>query len=114
MRRATIAFVAVVLPSLTGCGGGVDERNFSRLRIGMTSQDVEAILGKGGKEIPADDVAALMREALAPAGKTPAAGPKADPPDLSGLRGVRWGDDKKSITVIYNGDRVTRLFKKGL
>jgi hypothetical protein len=114
MRRSLIAAIAIALPMLAGCGGGIDERNFSRLRVGMTAQEVEAILGKGGKPVPTDEVAALMREALAPAGKTAAAGPKADAPDLSGFRGVRWGDDTKSITVIYNGDRVSRLFKKGI
>jgi hypothetical protein len=114
MRRFLIAVIAISLPVLAGCSSGVDERNFSRLRVGMTSQEVEAILGKGGKEVPADEVATLMREALAPAGKTSAATPKAEAPDLSGLRGVRWGDDKKSITVVYNGDRVSRLFKKGI
>ena len=29
------------------------------------------------------------------------------------MRGVRWGDEKKSITVIYTGDRVSRVFKQG-
>jgi hypothetical protein len=114
MRRPVIPFALplIVLPLLAGCSGGVDERSFSRLKVGMTSQEVEAILGKDGKPLSADDVSALMREALAPKGGT-AGGPKLDPPDLSGTRGVRWGDDSKSITVIYNGDRVSRLFKKG-
>jgi hypothetical protein len=79
----------------------------------MTSQQVEGILGKGGKDVPADEVAALVREALTPKGAAPAGGPKVDLPDLSGARGVRWGDDRKSITVIYTGDRVSRIFKKG-
>jgi hypothetical protein len=78
----------------------------------MTSQDVEAVLGKGGKEVGSDEVAALMREALTPKG-VPGKAPKVELPDLSGARGVRWGDDRKSITVIYTGDRVSRLFKKG-
>jgi hypothetical protein len=98
---------------LSGCGGGIDDRKFERLKLGMSSQDVEAILGKGGKEISSDEVAALMKEALAPqapAGKAP----KVELLDLSNTRGVRWGDDGKSITVIYTGGRVSRLFKKGL
>jgi hypothetical protein len=114
MRRPTAPFVlvAIALPLLAGCGGGVDERKFERLKVGMTSQDVEAVLGKGGKEVGADEVAALMREALTPKG-VPGKAPKVELPDLSGARGVRWGDDRKSITVIYTGDRVSRLFKKG-
>src|SRR3954469_16091306 len=101
---APSVLVAIALPLLAGCGGGVDERKFERLKVGMTSQDVEAILGRGGKEIGPDEVATLMREALTPKGVPGKAGtgaPKVELPDLSGARGVRWGDDKKSITVIY-------------
>ena len=116
MRRPTarLVLIAVALPLVSGCGDGLDERKFERLKVGMTSQDVEAVLGKGGKEIGSDEVAALMRDALTPKGAAGKAGvPKVELPDLSGARGVRWGDDKKSITVIYTGDRVSRLFKKG-
>lgn len=98
---------------LTGCGGTVDQKNFEKLKVGMSSQQVQAILGKDSKEISSEEVTALMREAL-----TPSAGPggkagKIELPDLSGARGVRWGDDKKSITVIFMGDRASRIFKKG-
>jgi hypothetical protein len=96
---------------LAGCSNSVDQQKFERLKIGMSSQEVQAILGKDGKEIGADEVATLMREALAP--KAGPAGAKVELPDLSGARGVRWGDDKKSITVIYMGDRASRIFKKG-
>lgn len=92
---------------MAGCGGGVEERTFEQLKVEMTSQDVGAILG---------EVAALMREALTPngvPGKAATGAPKVELPDLSGARGVRWGDDKKSVTVIYTGDRVSRLSKKG-
>ena len=42
---------------LASCGGNsVDQNKFERLKVGMTSQDVEAILGDG-KPIPADEVA---------------------------------------------------------
>jgi hypothetical protein len=101
-----------------GCSSeSVDQGKFERLKVGMSSQDVEAILGKGGKEISSDEVATLIREALTPKagpdGKGPATPPKVELPDLTGARGVRWGNDKKSITVIYQGDRVSRIFKKG-
>jgi hypothetical protein len=96
--------------SLAGCSGNpVKQENFERLKVGMTSQEVETILGKGGKPISSEEVATLMREALTPK----SGGMKLELPDLSNARGVRWGDEKKSITVIYIGDRVNRIFKKG-
>ena len=114
MRRPIVLCLLIALPLLTGCGGGIDERKFSRLKVGMTSQDVEAVLGKGGKEISSEELTNLMREALAPkAAEGKAAGPKLELPDLTGVRGVRWGDDSKSITVVFSNDRVIRLFKKG-
>src|SRR5262249_57598857 len=119
MRRPVVTslFFAFFTFPVAGCiGGGVDQTKFERLKVGMSSQDVEAVLGKGGKEISSDEVATLVREALTPRagpdGKQPPSAPKVEMPDLSGARGVRWGDDKKSITVIYNGDRVTRIFNK--
>src|SRR5204862_2951835 len=110
------SILIVMCLAITGCGGAVNQKNFEKLKIGMTSQEVQGILGKDGKEISSDEVTALMREALTPkpgpSGKAPA-GMKVELPDLSGARGMRWGDDQKSITVIYAGDRVSRIFKKG-
>ena len=111
------AEIAPLCLLMCGCSGsGINQQNFERIKVGMSSQQVQAILGKDGKEISADEVTNLMRDAL-----TPKTGPdgksspamKVELPDLSGARGVRWGDDKKSITVIYMGDRVNRIFKKG-
>ena len=119
MRRSVIRSAAAVLffLLLAGCGKSLNEADVSRLKVGMTSQEVEAILGKGGKEISSDEVTTLMREALTPKagpdGKPPTNMPKVELPDLTGARGVRWGDDKKSVTVIFVGGRVTRIFKKG-
>jgi hypothetical protein len=118
IRRSAAHRILVALSCgliATGCGGSVNQQHFEKLKVGMTSQEVQAIMGKDGKKISADEVAALMREALTPKGmegKSPS-GFKVELPDLSGARGVRWGDDKKSITVIYMGDRVSRIFKKG-
>lgn len=113
--RRTLLFGLTAVLAL-GCGGSsVTPAKFERLKIGMTSQEVQAILGKDGKELSAAEVEALMREALTPKAGPDGKGPpaKVQLPDLTGARGVRWGDDKKSITVIYSGDRVSRLFKKG-
>jgi hypothetical protein len=105
------------LGALAGCGGSVGQSEFERLKVGMTSQEVERVLGKDGKEISQDEVADLIRQALTPKagpdGKPPANAPKLELPDLSSAKGVRWGDDKRSITVIYMGDRASRIFKKG-
>jgi len=115
--RGNWVIALLSLGVLTGCGGSVGQSEFERLKVGMTSQEVERVLGKGGKEISQDEVADLIRQALTPKsgpdGKAPANAPKLELPDLSGAKGVRWGDDKKSITVIYMGDRASRIFKKG-
>src|SRR5262249_12675951 len=109
--------LAPLLGAMTGCGGSVGQSEFERLKVGMTSQEVERVLGKGGKEISQDEVAALIKEALTPKagpdGKAPDNAPKLELPDLSSAKGVRWGDDKRSITVIYMGDRASRIFKRG-
>ena len=113
--------VAVVMSiaagaSLIGCTGGVSTSNYDRLRVGMTAREVDSLLGKG-KEVSADEVAQLLREAMTPTGGPDGKNlpnlPKVEVPDMSNTRGVRWGDDKKSITVVYLGDRVHRMFKKG-
>jgi len=119
MRQTALRLVgfAPVCLLLAGCGKSFNEAEVSRLKIGMSPQEVESILGKDGKEVGSDDVATLMREALTPKlgpdGKPPANAPKVELPDLSGARGVRWGDDKKSVTVVFTGNRVARIFKKG-
>jgi hypothetical protein len=115
--RSLRVLVLIPVLLLTGCGNSLDLTKSERLRVGMSPQEVEAILGKGGREISGDEVATLMREALTPKAAPDAKGsaklPKLELPDLSGARGVRWGDDKKSVTVIYVSDRVSRIFKKG-
>src|SRR5262245_49054499 len=113
-----IRVIAILsLGALTGCGGSVGQSEFERLKVGMTSQEVERVLGKGGKEISQEEVADLIKQALTPRagpdGKAPANAPKLELPDLSSAKGVRWGDDKRSITVIYMGDRASRIFKRG-
>ena len=93
---ALSVLLAIALPLLAGCGGGVDERNFSRLKVGMTAQEVEAILGKGGKPISSDDVSALMRSPWPPTmagGRSWSCGPEWDPRRPLGTTAV--------ITVIY-------------
>ena len=107
------ALLLVLVCNVFGCSGNsANQTNFERLKVGMTAQQIESILGKGGKEITNDEVATQLKEALGPQdGK--AAGMKLDLTNLSGAKGVRWGDDKKSITVIFMSDRANRIFKKG-
>ena len=107
------AVLLVLACNAFGCGGGnLNQTNFERLKVGMTAQQVESVLGKGGKEIANDEVVTLLKEALGPQdGKS--AGMKLDLTNLSGAKGIRWGDDKKSITVIFMSDRASRIFKKG-
>lgn|SRR5262245_2670164 len=109
--------VAIACLFASGCASSVGKSEFERLKVGMTSQEIERVLGKGGKEISQEEVVKLYTEALSPKpgpdGKMPANMPKLVLPDLSSAKGVRWGDDNKWITVVYIGDRANRIFKKG-
>jgi len=107
------ALILVLVCYAAGCSGSsVNQANFERLKVGKSVQQIEAILGKGGKEISSDEVTAQLKEALGPQdGK--AAGMKLDLSNFNGAKGLRWGDDKKSITVIFISDRASRIFKKG-
>lgn len=110
-NRCVIIALSFVLLISSGCGGSVGDLQFRKLKAGQTVSEVEAVLGKDGKDIPDSEVTALVKDALMP--KIEGKGPKLEMPDMSGARGVRWGDDKKSITVIFVNDRASRIFKKG-
>jgi hypothetical protein len=70
----------------------------------MSVADVEDILGKGNN-VDSGEVDKLVKSSDA-AAKAPV--------DTSDLRGVKWGDEKKSITVIYKNEKVFRVFSQGL
>jgi hypothetical protein len=104
-------FVLLPLLVLAGCGSmAVDKAQYDRLRLGMTPIEVENILGKG-KAVAADDVNRLVKETLGTVGG-------GDQPegqiDYGEFRAVRWGSDKKNITVVYRHDRLFRAFQQGL
>ena len=87
MTDRRVLSVALPLIFLTGCGGGgINQEKFERLKIGMSPQDVQAILGKDGKDISSDEVSTLVREALTPPGASGKV-PKVELPDLE--RGPR-------------------------
>jgi hypothetical protein len=92
--------------ALTGCGGSLSKAQVDRIRLGMTVAEVEGILGKG-KSVESGEVKRLVQESMGEDG------PKVEI-DSSEMRGIRWGDDKKSVTVIFRSDKVFRVFPKGL
>ncbi len=96
------------LTLLTGCGGSLSKAQVDRIRIGMKASEVEDILGKG-KSVEGSEVQKLLQSSMPVEGQ----GPKAEM-DASELRGLHWGDNKKSVTVIFRGDRVFRVFPQGL
>jgi hypothetical protein len=101
-----LPFCLFLLLAVTGCGGSLSKAQVDRIRLHMTLAEVEAILGKG-KSVESGEVRQLLQS---PGGEE---GPKVEI-DPSELRGIRWGDDKKSVTVIFRSDRVFRVFPKGL
>jgi hypothetical protein len=107
-RFCLVCALALVLLTATGCGRSVSKAQADRVKLGMTPTDVEDILGKG-KAIDPAETERLLKTSL----PDQAGGPKVeiDPADL---RGVRWGDDKKWVTVIYKNEKVFRVFTQGL
>jgi hypothetical protein len=99
--------IAVALLIATGCSRSLSKAQVDRVKLGMTVAEVEDILGKGNP-VDASEVEKLVK---APAPSD--GGPKIQF-DAGDLRGVKWGDDKKSVTVIYKNDKVFRVFPQGL
>jgi hypothetical protein len=107
--------VIFVCFALTGCSGSnpVSKANYERIKSGMTESDADRILGKG-KDISADEVEQVLKRLATPStGSNPLPAAKQDA-DLSSLKGVRWGTEKKSITIIYREGRVYKLEPQGL
>jgi hypothetical protein len=106
-NRSPLLLVALSL-LIAGCGRSVSKGQFDRIRLGMSVADVEDILGKGNI-VESGEVDKLVKSSA------PADGAAAKAPmDTSEMRGVKWGDDKKSITVIYKNEKVFRVFSQGL
>lgn len=91
---------------LTGCSQSLSKAQVDRVRLGLTVTEVEDILGKG-KTVDKSEVLSLVQSSM------PADGKKVEI-DPTELRGMRWGDDKKSVVVIFRNDKVFRVFPKGL
>ncbi len=108
-RRSPLLLCALALALLaTGCGRSVSKAQADRVKLGMSPADVEDILGKG-KAIDPAEAEKLVKSSLPDTGDGPKVG--IDPADL---RGVRWGDEKKNVTVVFRNDKVFRVFTQGL
>jgi hypothetical protein len=93
-RKMVIGLVllGLVLPTVVGCGK-VNQKNYDKITDGMTLDEVQDILGKGTLE-------------------TGAAGALGD---IAGSGKVmKWGDEKKSITVTFANDKVVGKTQQGL
>ena len=108
--------VAFGLLVQTGCSRSISKEQAERVRIGMNVAEVERILGDG-KALERGDVEALMRDALAAAPAPEVVGKLQTPTiaaDPSDFKAMRWGDDKKSVTVLFRQDRAFRIKLQGL
>ena len=93
-----IMALAAVCLLTAGCGNKrVTKSNFDKITDGMPRTDVEMILGKGEEEAEggASSVAAASGVALDVTSRP-----------ASGVKWVKWGDDKKWIKIGFRGDRV--------
>jgi len=110
-----IAFALALCLTLSGCGGGpVTKANFDKINAGMSSADVEKIMGSKGTEMTGEAAKAFSQLQ----GGMPGGG--AGAPDLGNIMGalgmkiVRWGDDNRYIVVFYMQDKVAGKDSKGL
>jgi hypothetical protein len=116
MKKLARSLAILVAFSFVGCGGaGLNKAQIERLKMGMTPAEVEGMLGKGNA-ISAEEVAKIVNESGANSDlNTPAPGDAAPPVqfDMSEFRGVRWGGDKKNVTVIFRNDQAFRVIPVG-
>jgi len=97
----------------TGCGASIHKYQYDRLKLGMTVAEVEEVLGKG-KPLDKSEVERLLQDNLKPAGQAEGVPAPKIEMDRGEYRGVRWGSEKKQITIIYQNERLFRLFQQGL
>ena len=91
-RHLILAIIAISTILFVGCSK-VTPDNYAKIQTGMTSAEVEQILGKGTEQ----------------SGGGIAIG------NLSGsAKTVTWGNDEKSITVTFANDKVVMKAQKGL
>ncbi len=83
---------AVSMVLFFGCNK-VTSENYEKIRNGMTSAQVERILGKGVEQ----SGGGLAIGGLSASGKV-----------------VTWGDEERSITVTFANDKVVMKAQKGL
>ena len=104
-RRLWGQFMALAAACLlmAGCGSKrVTKANFDKITDGMPRADVEMILGKG--EEPAETDLATGSSVAGAAGIGGDLASVSRP--ASGVKIVKWGDDKKWIKIGFRGDRV--------
>ena len=83
-RTAVALLLAALLVTVAGCSKLTTE-NYDQLKIGMSYDQVIALLGK------ADECSGAI-----------------------GIKNCRWGNDKKNIVVNFAGDKVVLFAGKGL
>lgn len=107
-RAKALTLIFVTLFCVNGCGGSLSKAQVDRVRLGMTVTEVEDLLGKG-KPAPNSETENLVQTSLSGDG----GGAKIEI-DYAELRGIRWGDEKRSVTVVFRNDKVFRVFPQGL
>ena len=81
--------------AVAGCGMPINESQYQRLKLGMTPTQVEEFSARE-KPLDAAEVEKLLKENLPESADPAAPQIKPNPDDF---RAVRWGTEKKNITV---------------
>jgi hypothetical protein len=101
----------LLLSLFVGCGPVAGARssvvtrdNYLKVEMGMSPQEVEAILGQGTTLKGADEVQLSNVEDMK----------KFMRADLASGKYVKWGDDTKFILVVFVGDKLVLKHAQGL
>jgi hypothetical protein len=95
VTTAVVLLVAIVVFSgYWATRPGVTRLNYERIRPGMTLEDVRALMGGGGRELP-PDASVITMEAGGPVER------------LRGARKFQWADGYTDIRIGFDNNRVT-------
>ena len=101
-----------LLMCTTGCSNKISAGTFSRIKPGISLQEVEAILGKG-KEMTDEETMDRFKPAENATEEFRRDFEKNKMTYFQGMTGVKWESGKRTIFVLLSNERVQKKGKTG-